>query len=268
MPEYPGIIWGFDISGVQWEDCGNKSPNFRKAADAGFRFVYIQSSRYSKTKENHFDRMVEDAQNAGLKVGAYHFCSQQTDPIAQADFFRVASGGLGVQPGDLPPILDWEYCTPTYYVERPETYPLGHPGHCVDWIAKAAVRTEENFYGVEQSYEAMPIGRKPGIYTYPNYGATHQPALGQSLQLGTFPLHLASYLPGDVLPSEGHIPSHRPPAPWSKATIVQVVGNGGYVPGVVGPCDIDCFIGSEEEFLRFAGLYPKELQKCTEEVGK
>src|SRR3954464_9507925 len=83
--------------------------DFRKMKDSGVRGVYFKSSQYSASEDPTFDIGVERATAAGLACGAYHFAYCGSDPYNQMAFFWKASRGLGAKPGELPPMIDWEY---------------------------------------------------------------------------------------------------------------------------------------------------------------
>ena len=234
----PNRINLIDISSVQGD------VDFRKVKDAGFEGVYIQSSRYSSTRELRYSKYRDQALSAGLKVGAYHFCSHDSDAIKQAEHFCKSAGGHGQNKNELPPMIDWEFCTPRNYKD--------HPNHCVQWILKMAKAVEKLWY---PDNESRLFPRKPTIYSYPVYCTTHQPALKQTTELGVFPLTYASYAPKAVLPPEDHQTYHPVPKPWSRALLTQYSGNVGVpVPGVNGPCDRILFNGSSADWDRFLGI--------------
>lgn len=243
-PQYEDVIWGFDASSVQW----TSKVSFLSAFEAGYRFAYVKCSQYSRTRDGRYSDLVLRLQAAGITVGAYHFCSHDSDPVSQMEFFFGASEGLGSNPGELPPMLDWEFCTPGHYTPA-NGFQDGHPAHCVNWLVKAQEHATRLWYPGNDRRELDGNSRREAVvYTYPNYSATHQPALGMALSLGTKPLVFASYTFGSDMPSRAHIPAHKIPAPWQKATMVQVKGNDGRLPGLVGACDIDCFLGSEKDW--------------------
>lgn len=238
----PDAFNGIDISGLQ-----DKYPLDASAIrDAGFEFVYVKSSQYSTIRDLKFRKLVDACVKAGLWVGAYHFCSHDTDPVAQANHFYGASGGLGKLPGELPPMADWEYCTPAKY--------NNHPAHCVRWIERFTDECDRLWYA-ENPYRMVP--RHTVVYTYPSYSMQHQPDLMSSSKLGLRPLCYASYsnYKGYVPKTLQEVPFHKVPAPWSKATLVQYSGdNGLHVPGITGACDRDVFLGSSTEWDEFRGL--------------
>lgn len=248
---------GIDLCSIQCP--GGKLPDFKAVFDAGFEFVYVKSSQYSRIQDHMFSKIVEAATRAGLNCGAYHFCSQSTTtsmgwemtvPEEQMEFFYKASEGLGKNPSELPPMIDWEHCT------KPSK------AQCVDWLRKAAKKAEELWYPQNDSTVAFENGwkaRKPVVYTYPYYAQSHQPDLSIAEELGEYPLCFASYkskgqklLPWYPLPGEA--PLHKVPKPWDKALLVQYSGNNGLkVPGISVDCDRQVFTGTGEDWERFVG---------------
>jgi lysozyme len=208
------------------------------------RFVYIKSSQYSGTPDMNFMRYADAAQKAGLMVGAYHFCSQASDPDAQMRFFYRTSGGMGKNPGELPPMIDWEYCT------------VPPPLHCVDWLRKALETAEDLWYPQNQSHALVgPRARKPVVYTYPYYAKQHQPYLDLS-GAENYPLCQATYVSKKDYPQEFQLDLVKAISPWSVPTLLQYSGNGGMrVPGVSVDCDRDLFLGSIAEFEQFCGIF-------------
>lgn len=269
MSIVPNRINGIDLCGVQEYKPG--AVDFKKVKEAGFEFVYAKSSQYSKTKDFTFDSLVDRARDAGLRVGAYHFCSHDSDPEAQAEHFFRASNGLGRLPGELPPMGDWEFCTSSVYV--PPKYPLGHPAHCINWGERFMKRVTELWY---PDNARMQVPRLPTLYTYPNYAGRHQPQLSAST-LGIYPLTYASYksepdgkggykLVG-WLPKESQGPLHKIPGPWADWKLWQYSGNNGLrVPGVPGDCDRQLFNGSQGDWAEFLGLCRPVHQSDPKEV--
>jgi len=235
----PNRINGIDLNGsIQ------TITDAKKLKDHGFEFAYVASSRYSNTRELSFPKTLDTLRAAGLRVGVYHFCSHDSDPEAQAEFFHRWSGGVGSQPGELPPMVDWEYCTPAKYSP--------HPQHCVTWAERFMARATNLWYPHNESYHTA---RFPVFYTYPNYAATHQPALQQSV-LGIYPLDYASYSnTPKVLPKAELQSFHKVPLPWAGARLWQYSGNKGLpVPGIAGDCDRQLFNGSRDDWDVFLGL--------------
>lgn len=258
----PGRINILDMCGIQDDPYGVREArvNMQAIKDAGFEGVYLKSSQYSKTKDFSFQSLRDRAWKAGLAVGAYHFCSHDTEPEPQAEYFYRQSEGLGQDMGDLPPMIDWEFCTPSKY--NP------HPFHCVNWLERMAKHVTELWYpgNIHRKCPRLPV-----LYTYPNYAATHQPALQKSV-VGIYPLCLASYKSDSKgklvpwLPKETDQPFVEVPQPWAKWTLWQYSGNNGApVPGVPGDCDRQVFYGSQGDWAEFRGLV-RPVHQSTFEV--
>jgi len=257
------FTYGIDISSIQ----GTIDP--QKIKDSGIKFAYVKSSQYSSTVDSTFHGYVGQLKSVGILVGAYHFCFQGSDPEKQMEHFFRASDGLGKEPGELPPMIDWEFC-------RNDS--AGNPlssKQCVDWLKAAAAKATKLWYpGNAELILAGEMPRKPVIYTYPYYGDQHQPELGLAEELSSYPLCLASYksagmelLPWDPLKEGKYKPLHKLPAPWKDWTLWQYSGNKGMkVPGVIPDCDRQLFAGGTEKLLRFAGHLPLKGQVYTKEV--
>ncbi len=216
--------------------------DFAKMRDSGIRGVYFKSSQYSASKDPTFSIGVKRAKAAGLACGAYHFAYCGKPAAAQMAFFLAASDGLGAVPGELPPMLDWEFA-----VNGDDGRPLAK-SDTVRWAMDAMDEAQELWY---------PNGdRMPTIYTFPFFAGERQPWLGQCSKLADYPLTLAAY-PTLI----------TPPKPWDKVTIHQYIGNGGRVPGVTPDCDRDRFMGSEDDFQRFLGNITGKAVQDEEETG-
>lgn len=243
------FIDGIDISGMQGDI------DAEKIAKAGFKFAYVKASQYSSTRDLKFDQYVKQLKAAGLHVGAYHFCFQGSDPEDQMKFFYNACEGLGSQVGDMPPMIDWEFCK-----NDAQGNPLT-PNRCVEWLETASAKASKLWY--PDTAQRLLDGfqaRKPVIYTYPYFASQHQPLLADS-GVWQYPLCYASYKSeGQKLvawypPKEGKTsPLHKLPAPWKDWTLWQYSGNfGTKVPGVGPDCDRQLFNGTYEDLLRFCG---------------
>jgi GH25 family lysozyme M1 (1,4-beta-N-acetylmuramidase) len=238
----PNRINGIDIT----PSLQGKSLDAKKVKSYGFEFVYIQCSRYSSTRELAYMKTRDQCLEAGLKVGAYHFCSHDSDPVKQMEFFFRACEGIGSKPGELPPLIDWEHCTPSVY--------KNHPQHCVGWLETALGTAQELWY--PNNYNSI-LRRYVAVYTYPNYASGHQPALGQQEWIGVHPLCYASYRRGQWMPTEDmtHCPEHGVPKPWLGPRLWQYSGDGGLrVPGIEMDCDRQLFNGSSGEWQDFLGV--------------
>lgn len=222
-----------ELPGIQLVDmCSLQSPpsvDFRKMKDSGIRGVYFKASQYSSSIDPTFAIGVKRATEAGLHCGAYHFAYCGRDPAAQMSHFVKAAAGLGANPGELPPMLDWEYAE-----NGDDGKPLTEEA-TVAWLVSAAAECKRIWYPYSD--------RMPTIYTYPEFARQHQKYLDLATELSQYPLTLA-----------GYPQLHKPPKPWTKVTIHQYAGNDGRAPGVAVACDRDRFLGTDEEFEYFLGL--------------
>ncbi len=68
-------------------------------------FVWLKATEGGDWSDNQYARNREGAAEQGIRSGAYHFFRPASDPLQQARFFWTQAG---LQPGDLPPVLDLE----------------------------------------------------------------------------------------------------------------------------------------------------------------
>lgn len=95
---YP--VLGIDISHHQGD------VDFNKVAADGWDFVIMKSTEGGDWKDTRFSTYYQDAMNAGLTVGVYHYYSFCTDPLEQAEHYIAVTGDLK---GNLPPAIDLEF---------------------------------------------------------------------------------------------------------------------------------------------------------------
>ena len=228
--------------------CSLQSPatvDFEAMAKSGIRGVWFKATQYSGDVDNTMRIGVIRARAAGLHCGVYHFCYCGRDPYAQMVHFwknSVVDGVVvGSEPGDLPPMIDWEYA------ERGDDGQVITELDTVKWLEAAAPACKKLWYPDND--------RKPTIYTYPDFARQHQPFLGKSNVIGDYPLTLACY--PNLLPA---------PKPWDRVTVHQYIGNGGRVPGVTNDCDRDRFQGDDGEFDAFLG-FPKDVTEPVSEFS-
>ena len=94
-----------DVRGV---DVSNHQVNvdMNKLREQGLQFVYIKATEGSAFTDDYFDRNWQNAKDAGLLAGAYHFFSFQVDGKSQALNFITAVGEDIT--GRLVPVVDME----------------------------------------------------------------------------------------------------------------------------------------------------------------
>ena len=96
--EYP--IHGVDVSHYQGEI------DWNVLATQNIQFAYIKATEGSSHVDEHFTKNYEEARQAGLGVGAYHFFSYDSSGITQAENFINTVENFD---GMLPPVVDVEF---------------------------------------------------------------------------------------------------------------------------------------------------------------
>ena len=69
-------------------------------------YVFIKATEGTTLKDRHFHKHWNDASEAGIRKGAYHFFRTSKDPAQQARHFISTVGKISE--ADLPPVLDIE----------------------------------------------------------------------------------------------------------------------------------------------------------------
>ncbi len=184
-----GRIHGSDIS--RWQHPNDKPIDFKKKFDAGMRFVLIKGSDAQEAADAETMRwLIGDrnaAQAAGLYTGMYHFAYLpdstdlayiQRDAKAQAQkvIWRLASLG-GYNEMDLPVALDLE----NNCVRKNKS------GVCIKYLGRTLVTAWAETW---LQTVAEKTGRKPFIYSYPNF---LESSMVRSEALRQYPLWLAQY---------------------------------------------------------------------------
>jgi lysozyme len=146
-------------------DVSNWQPNvdWQKVYGAGARFAWLKASEGASFVDALYTRHAEDAQAAGLRVGAYHYArpGSNTADEEAAHFLTVAAPKLG----ELRPVLDLEETT---------LGPAGTVAWGLRWLQLVEQRT----------------GIRPVIYTYPYFWRDKLASTGA---FKAWPLWLASY---------------------------------------------------------------------------
>lgn len=129
---------GVDVSSYQADI------DMNKLKDQDIQFVYIKATEGSSTQDARFAENWENAKNAGLLSGAYHFFSYDSEGRTQAENF-IKTVGPDLK-GRLLPVVDVEY-----YGDKEQ-----NPPEKADVVRELKVYLEL----VEKEY-----GIKPVIYT-------------------------------------------------------------------------------------------------------
>jgi lysozyme len=196
---------------------------------SGRQFAFIKATQGDYNKQANFAANWTNAQAAGVLRSPYHFFDGTKDGVAQANWFLgeiTAAGGL--QPGDLPPMLDIE--CPTSSVQANAQSNCEFTGDS-GWVATATLvqRVFDWLATVEQATGRMPI-----IYSYPSWFAS---AKVTDARLAAYPLFNATY---------GSCASV--PAPWTSAVFWQYSATTR-VPGITAAGDVDRFFGTPDQLV-------------------
>ena len=92
---------GVDVSAYQ------ANIDMNKLKEQNIKFIYIKATEGSKKKDDRFDENWENAKNADLLSGAYHFFSYDSEGRTQAENF-INTVGEDIK-GRLIPVVDVEY---------------------------------------------------------------------------------------------------------------------------------------------------------------
>lgn len=221
-----------------------KDVDWDKVAASGVKGVYIQSSRYSSTRELAYDKYADAASKAGVAVGAYHFAACDTDPVHQALFFLTCLKNYGLRPGDLPPMMDLEFAKKTQAEKG--------PAYVVTW-------GERFLLTMRAELKKLQLKQVPGWYTFPNFAQGLQPFLDRSTVLCEAPFWLARYRANAAPLAAWYPPDHWKPTLVPKGikrlVACQYSGTAGYwTPGISQDTDRNVFFGSQGDWAEFRGL--------------
>lgn len=131
-------IIGVDVSAYQ------ANIDMNKLKEQNIKFIYIKATEGSKKQDDRFAQNWENAKNANLLSGAYHFFSYDSEGKTQAENF-IKTVGDDIQ-GRLLPVVDVEY-----YGDKEQ-----NPPDKADVVRELRVFLEI----LEENY-----GAKPLIYT-------------------------------------------------------------------------------------------------------
>ena len=210
---------------------------------AGVRGAYVEAQRGNDATNPFFAQQVGSFRDEGIPVGAYLFTEPlnadgvhaNRDPEGQVGLFYEACGGLGEEPGELPPMLDMEW------PEEPTWTTWGVTAASIaSWHEAAAAAADARW------------SRVCGIYCDPDFASI----VGVAARCPSFAsrrLWAAAY-PLKGYPLKGVVstpPTSSPPriAPWAAPTLWQFTDKYP-IPGF-GTVDASVFLGSEDDFAAF-----------------
>lgn len=222
------VVEGVDVS--DWDG----TIDWDQVAASGRAFAFIKATQGNYDAQSTFAASWSGAKAAGLLRSPYHFFDATVDGVTQAQYFlSILNAQGGLEPGDLPPMLDIE--CPTSSSESGAERSCEGQGYS-GWVPPATLAQVafDWLTTVEQA-----TGRTPIIYSYPDWfesvGFT-DPRLAQ------YALYIASpFACADV------------PAPWTT-TVFWQYSSKAIVPGIGGngSTDVDRFLGTQAQLTALA----------------
>ena len=220
------VVEGVDVYG------GTGTIDWARVKASGREFAFIKATQGTYNKQASFSTQWSGAAAAGLLRSAYHFFDGTNDGVAQANWFlaELAAGG-GMQPGDLPPLLDLECPTSSNQATTQSDCERAGASGWVDTPTLLA-RTFDWLATVEQA-----TGRKPLIYSYPSW---FPDVMASDPRLAAYPLFIATYATCASVPP-----------PWTSAVFWQYSASAT-VPGITAAADVDRFFGTHDDLVAYA----------------
>ena len=193
------MLKGIDVSEYQGDI------NWKAVADSGVVYCFVKATEGVESRDPMFAKNWAGLRSVGIIRSAYHFFIASKDPKVQAKNFLDLTRSTW-ETNDLPPVLDLEKS----YGLDPDTV-INQAGIWLDTVEAS-------------------IGRRPLIYTFPNFwDATlkNTPRLGANYRLWI-----------------AHYETNNPwvPGGWKSWTFHQY-SESGSVPGISGACDLNNFNG-------------------------
>ena len=213
------VVEGIDVYS------GTGTIDWSMVASSGRMFAFIKATQGNYDMQSTFCDQWTGAQLAGVLRSPYHFFDGTIDGVTQAQYFLADLESVGgLQPGDLPAMLDLE--CPTSSDESQTESDCEYTGDS-GWVDTATLQQRAlDWLSTVQQATGLP----PIIYSYPSWFADTGVT---TTALTAYPLFIASYdTCADV------------PAPWTSAVFWQYADNGT-VPGISGETDEDRLFGSD-----------------------
>jgi lysozyme len=213
-------VLGTDCSIWQDDSSTPQHIDFTTMLASGAKFVFIKVSQ-ATFLDRDYTLNWANAKRAGIPRGGYHYLVWSRPMIDQARFF---SGALKADPGELPPVVDFE-----------------EGANCP---RDAAAQLEIFCTEVERM-----TGERVMIYTSPGFWKAHG---STSLDWLKYKLWIAHYTTN---------PEPLVPLPWSSWSFWQYTSRGnGPQYGAEEPwIDLNWYSGSLAEFTTEFGLKPPPL---------
>ena len=230
-----GALFGIDISHYTKPDL-----NYALLKLQDVRFVYVKATQGTQFKDARFGTFwaalhaLPPPQT--VSVGAYHFLEAGVDATAQAErFVSYLDLHGGLQPGDMPPCVDFEW-------DRTATNPDRWTGVSAD----DAVQRVVDFV----TYVEKRTGRQPLVYTAKSFldgRGIKGPLLAR---ITGYPLWVADYSVSRKAVEKPALPAGGKTVLWQFASDAQLT------EGYTGALDANIYYGSEADFVRDFGLKP------------
>lgn len=146
----PGVweVFGVDVSSYQGE------VNWSTLTEQGVRFAFCKATEGSGHVDPTFQQNWQNAQEAGVLIGAYHFFSYDSPGETQAENFIAQ---VPVTAGTLPPVVDVEF-----YGEHDQNPPSKEETWAI--LGPLLERLEEHYgvkpilYATYRSYKLYLVG--------------------------------------------------------------------------------------------------------------
>lgn len=248
------MIKGTDLSAVQ----GVLPDSVWKAlADEGLRFAFL---RAVVGNESWVDGSAKEnaarARAHGLLVAPYVFPYPlpHLDPVQQAEYFVRRLEGMGMAPGELPPMLDAEWPPREEWKVINEVKTLTYPWK--RWGCSAPQLREWLLRCIERCEELTGIDWL--LYMYRYWGDCIE--VQMSPELCRRRLVLADYSLQGKWPTDDQLAALKPPPGFDRITFVQHDGNGGLKLPTGADADFDCFLGDEDDLRALAAPRGSQLE--------
>ncbi len=206
-PATPSRATGIDVSQFQ------NTIDWSKVAGAGVQFAFIRATEGTTIQDSNFVTNWNNAEQAGIPVGAYHFFTTASPVSSQITNF-VNEMGLVKDKGALPVVLD---------VENPAQFKGIAPADAVKMI-------QQWLTGVENTLHVRPM-----LYMSSDFATK---VLGDSNALNSYRLWVADYTTASTPIVD---------KPWGNNWTFWQHADSGQVPGITTDVDLDYFNGTPSQ---------------------
>jgi lysozyme len=195
-------IRGVDVS--HW----NEKLDYKKLKAAGIEFMFIKATDGDSTVDPAFRYHLNNARDAGILCGAYHFFRQMPADNQITNFLKTIEHVTL----DLPPVCDWE--------DRAKNLERAYQQQeAKKWLNAVESKTKQ----------------KPIIYMDSDFPRD----LALNSAFNAYPLWLASYVQEEA--------KVKVPKPWANWTFLQYTDKAKIDGGGIGYLDADYFFGTIDQ---------------------